>query len=248
MRLSYEEAKVIVDNFKDIFHDGKIYLFGSRIDDSAKGGDIDLYIIPKSRNSLTEKKIEFLRRVKSKIGDQKIDVVFEYEGDRAIEYEALSKGVELDLRRLQIENYLKQCRKHKLLIEKAYSKVKDIFPISPSRYEKLTDDEIEAIDQYLFRFAKLQDTIGAKLFKLIVSEYEDSIERMRFIDILNRLEKIGILEDSNIWMRFREIRNDISHQYDDIPEESADILNRIFASKDELLSIYENIEKFYSSV
>ena len=44
MRLSTYEVDAIKDTFKDIFQNGDIYLFGSRIDDDKKGGDIDLYI------------------------------------------------------------------------------------------------------------------------------------------------------------------------------------------------------------
>ena len=44
MRLTLKEVKLIKETFLDIFQDGKICLFGSRVDDSLKGGDIDLLI------------------------------------------------------------------------------------------------------------------------------------------------------------------------------------------------------------
>jgi hypothetical protein len=42
MRLTNYEITSIKESFHQIFDTGKIYLFGSRIDDSLKGGDIDL--------------------------------------------------------------------------------------------------------------------------------------------------------------------------------------------------------------
>ncbi len=65
---------------------------------------------------------------------------------------------------------------------------------------------------------------------------------MTFLDILNYLEKVSILE-ANVWKRLRAIRNNISHQYDDEPEEMAEALNSIFAYKDELLDIFNRIEE-----
>ena len=45
MRLTEAQVKTIQDNFSVSFMEGdKIWLFGSRVDDSKKGGDIDLYI------------------------------------------------------------------------------------------------------------------------------------------------------------------------------------------------------------
>lgn len=56
MRLTNSEIEAIKKAFLKTFEDGKIYLFGSRADDTKKGGDIDLYIVPISKNNLTSKK------------------------------------------------------------------------------------------------------------------------------------------------------------------------------------------------
>ena len=246
MRLSYGEQEAILKSFYEVFGEGKIYLFGSRVDDEAKGGDIDLYIVPKNRDELARKKIDFLLSLKNKIGEQKIDVLIAQDQNRMVEQEAIYKGVALNLTRVKINKYLNECNKHKMRIEKSYAKVKEIFPLSAPRYQSLSDDEVEAIDQYLFRFAKLQDTLGQRVFKLIVSEYEENIETFTFIDILNRLEKIGVLEDVNIWKKLRDVRNDIAHQYDDEPQQMAEALNNIFAYKTELIAILESIERFFN--
>lgn len=95
MRLTKKEIDAITSTFKEIFEDGKIYLFGSRVDDSKKGGDIDLYIQIENKNNILEKKLNFLVNLKRKIGEQKIDLVISKDITRVIEQEALKKGIEL---------------------------------------------------------------------------------------------------------------------------------------------------------
>jgi len=95
MRLSNYEIQMIRESFKNVFGVGKIYLFGSRVDDEQKGGDIDLYIQTTPENTTLEKKIAFLVTLKSKIGEQKIDVVISKDINRLIEQEAITKGIEL---------------------------------------------------------------------------------------------------------------------------------------------------------
>jgi len=95
MRLTNSEVKAITSIFKEVFKSGQIYLFGSRVDDSLRGGDIDLYIQTDNMDNLMEKKIEFLVSLKRKIGEQKIDVVISRDVDRPIEQEALKKGIRL---------------------------------------------------------------------------------------------------------------------------------------------------------
>ena len=94
MRLKEYEIDAIKTTFKEIFKDGDIYLFGSRVDDSKKGGDIDLYISTPNTKELVSKKIDFLVKLKQKIGEQKIDVVLDYKQNRLIDKIA-KKGIKL---------------------------------------------------------------------------------------------------------------------------------------------------------
>jgi predicted nucleotidyltransferase len=95
MRLTQKEIEAIKQVFLEVFEDGKIYLFGSRLDDSKRGGDIDLFIETSHQDKILNKKIHFLTLLKQKIGDQKIDVIISKDITRVIEQEALNKGVEL---------------------------------------------------------------------------------------------------------------------------------------------------------
>ena len=95
MRLSQKYIDVLKDKFLEFFGDGEIYLFGSRVNDNKKGGDIDLYLKVEDHNNLFEKKIKFLSRVKRVLGEQKIDIVFNEDKNRLIEQEALKWGIKL---------------------------------------------------------------------------------------------------------------------------------------------------------
>ena len=93
MRLLSKQHKIIKKYFLKIFKTGEVYLFGSRVDETKKGGDIDLYmVVPNLENSM-EKKIEFLVAVKREIGEQKIDVVFNRGKNRLIDRVAMREGI-----------------------------------------------------------------------------------------------------------------------------------------------------------
>ena len=95
MRLATQTIEIIKTAFKEVFVQGDIYLFGSRVDDNARGGDIDLYLIIDEQSKLFENKIKFLAKVKRMIGDQRIDVVFNQDPERSIEQEAKRWGIKL---------------------------------------------------------------------------------------------------------------------------------------------------------
>ena len=82
MRLTENEIEVIKQTAEQIFgRDTHVYLFGSRAFDDKKGGDIDLLIKTRSKLSATLKnKLLFIVQLKMKLGDQKIDVVFDLKG------------------------------------------------------------------------------------------------------------------------------------------------------------------------
>ena len=75
MRLTEAQVKAIIESFSLYFMKGdKIWLFGSRVEDSKKGGDTDLYIETNYNNLfiITRKEIEFISNLKKIIGDQKL--------------------------------------------------------------------------------------------------------------------------------------------------------------------------------
>ena len=71
MRLNSETVQVLQKIFLQVFGKGELYLFGSRVDDARKGGDIDLYLVVDNWDRMGEKRIEFLAQVKRQIGDQR---------------------------------------------------------------------------------------------------------------------------------------------------------------------------------
>ena len=119
-------------------------------------------------------------------------------------------------------------------------------PLDISRYQQLSEDEVEYIDQFLFRFAKLQDAMGERLFILMLEFLKEENPKSKpFIDTLNRLEQIGLLEDKNSWLELRKIRNNIAHQYEDDPKQASEALNEIYAVKPILESIFQLIKARY---
>ncbi len=93
MRLTSDEIHAISETFLQTFGSGTIRLFGSRVDDEKRGGDIDLYIETPVRKELLRKKIDFLVKLKRRIGDRKIDVVIDRGEDRPIDRIAKKEGV-----------------------------------------------------------------------------------------------------------------------------------------------------------
>ena len=83
MRISESEKRIILETFK-IFSvpNAKIYLFGSRADDSKKGGDIDLLIVfAVIADKLSFKRLDFIVELVKKIGERKVDVTLATEDE-----------------------------------------------------------------------------------------------------------------------------------------------------------------------
>ena len=86
MRLKESEIRVIKEIIYSIFKDAKIYLFGSRLDNNKKGGDIDLFIISKDNTLQNGLKAQAkLKRVLYK----PVDIVLHRDFNRDIEKEAI---------------------------------------------------------------------------------------------------------------------------------------------------------------
>ena len=99
MRLSSNAQRTIRDTVGEIFGpDATVFLFGSRTDDRARGGDIDLLV--QSEHPIENrgrKTLQLVARLQIRLGDQPIDVlVVDSESIRQpVHEEALRTGVRL---------------------------------------------------------------------------------------------------------------------------------------------------------
>lgn len=77
MRLTQEQKQVIREEVAQIFGpDVRVRLFGSRLDDRQRGGDIDLYIEAEgSPAELLDRELNLYSRLQRRLGEQRIDIV-----------------------------------------------------------------------------------------------------------------------------------------------------------------------------
>ena len=128
--------------------------------------------------------------------------------------------------------HLKRINEAFIELQKNYT-----FPISVKDFDTLLEQRIDLAfaDQIIYRFSKAQDSMGAKLFKAYMLYQGTNVDKP-FLDILNSLEQLNILEVDE-WFELREIRNEIAHDYEDNAKLAVNILNAIFKHKKELENI-----------
>lgn len=107
----------------------------------------------------------------------------------------------------------------------------DVLPLMTWQALESDRARVRIVDQLLFRFIKLQDTVGERLLPATLSKLREPFEEWPMRDRLNRLEKLGYL-NVNTWLAWREVRNMLAHEYEDNPEiRFATLMSAIDAAK-----------------
>ncbi len=83
-------------------------------------------------------------------------------------------------------------------------------------------ENVKTIDAFIYRFVKLQDYMGEKLFKELLRSLLEYKDNMSMLDVLDKLEKLEIIKSSDRWLDYREIRNKLTHEYPDNQDEIID--------------------------
>jgi len=93
MRLQPKEIQGILQVARQIYGEKvKVYLFGSRLDDTKRGGDIDLLVRTEGIKKGVLARIRMIAQLKYLLGDQKIDIIGDHE-ESIVAQEALQKGI-----------------------------------------------------------------------------------------------------------------------------------------------------------
>jgi hypothetical protein len=119
----------------------------------------------------------------------------------------------------------------------------DLTKISKIDFENKEHKRI--INSFLYTYTKLQDNIGAKLFKEVLFELKEiESKHLPMLDILHKLEKLNIIYDIQNWDVLREIRNELTHEYELNPTLKKENIKKAIWGYNELKKIYQNIKAY----
>ncbi len=146
-----------------------------------------------------------------------------------------------------IENILREriklCDIHAERMNYALDKIMHRFPLDVEKYSLITTDETSFFDQLIFRFSKLQDTMGGALFPALLNFLGEETRGVPFLDMLNRMEELDLLRAEE-WMKIRETRNIVTHEYPFVTKELINGLNLLKEHSVLIVDILDNIKSF----
>lgn len=114
--------------------------------------------------------------------------------------------------------------------------VKSYLPFKNDDFDNI--EKIKTIDSFIYRFSKIQDKMGDKFFPAILRELQEYKNNMALIDILNRLEKLELLKNSNDWIDYRKLRNSLTHEYSNNTDEIIEAINLS-------INVYKDMKNIY---
>ncbi len=129
-----------------------------------------------------------------------------------------------------------------------YKRIDDILPdileYVPLEEKNFENKELVAkIDSFIYRFIKIQDKMGEKLFPVYLQLLQEYKHGMPLLDVLNNLERIGVIERTGQWVEYRKLRNSLTHEYPGNIDEVIDALGLAFTAFDEMKKTYKYIKE-----
>lgn len=146
---------------------------------------------------------------------------------------------------VKLKSAISECDSHIKKLIRGKQLLGDFFPINLDSFKCLEEDQIEHIDQFIYRFTKLQDSIGLRLLPSIFMFIENNARTSSFLDILNKLEKLNVLSSTADWQFFRNLRNNLAHDYPESIQQTVDTLNLLFKEWPKMELLYLNAKKYY---
>lgn len=137
----------------------------------------------------------------------------------------------------RLRSHLKEAKIHIDRLEETLKVLNEYYPIDSKKSELLKDK----LDVLAFRFAKLQDLIGNKIFREYLENIEFPTEGKNFLELLKELEKENIV-DIDKWSELRSARNSIAHDYPNEEEQRFEAINFLIINMPYLIKIVEKIE------
>ncbi len=107
-----------------------------------------------------------------------------------------------------VEDYQRKLLKALKHLEYSYQKIQ----LLPTDVDQLDEESLETWESFSARFARVSDLFLTKYVRAKVLENDPGFEGS-LRDFVNQGEKLGFLDDADLWMDIRELRNISAHEY-----------------------------------
>lgn len=239
MRLTAREIGEIRQGAVDIFGaDAVVRLFGSRLDDRKRGGDIDLLVECAADRAHEENRFQFWDRLQERLGEQRIDIVVQGRGapEHPFTSGARSTGVALtdmppgtgsDERgearpaALTLRTALASADRLATRLTRRIDALAPYLPLIGDTLADLPDEAIVRFDAAVTPWVNLQDMLTRQVFpRLVTAAREPDVPRTPR-DVANVMERYGVLASAEDWQRITEARHALVNEHPLDPLEQA---------------------------
>ena len=140
-----------------------------------------------------------------------------------------------------------QCQHHLYHLNHAMTSLAPKLPATANNVALLDDETVQDWDQFILRFVKLQDTLGARTYAALLDYLQEPSAAMPMLDKLNRLEQLGFLSSTDDWHLLRVLRNQFSHDYPQDNALKASYLNQSVEAVNLLKDAMTRIEQYLTT-
>ncbi|HRF45310.1 MAG TPA: hypothetical protein PLD30_13900 [Candidatus Competibacteraceae bacterium] len=140
-----------------------------------------------------------------------------------------------------LDDLINECDLHLLALREAMARCPQ--SLTEEHFATRHPALVATLDQFAYRFTKLQDVISTQLFRRFALDVlHEPVESLPVIDILNLLERYGYIPSVMRWQEIREIRNQITHEYRLNPSELIVTLEIAFGMVAEMAEILAKLK------
>lgn len=140
---------------------------------------------------------------------------------------------------MNIHDIFEELDIHFKRIDALIPQINEYLPLNVNDFENT--EIVKTLDSFIYRFIKVQDRMGEKLFPEYLKILQEYKPNMPLIDILNTLERIEIIDNTDKWIDYRKLRNSLTHEY---PGNEKEIINSLVLA----LDAYINIKNVYMNI
>ena len=144
----------------------------------------------------------------------------------------------------KLKETLAICELHHQRMMFAFRSLEKYWPLTEFNFSQISAIELALFDQLIYRFSKLQDSMGARLFKQLLEVLEEDITGLPFIDILFKMEKLNLIDNAKDWIALRQTRNTVSHEYPFYKEIQIEELNLLPEEVEKLSAIWSKLKEY----